>query len=141
MESMPPILHLSLPVRDLSECRAFYLDVLGCELGREHPLFIDVWFYGLQLTLQQFPDQVLSDEQRGVRHFGVTLGADELSALLARLDAHPVQWLSPVSTDYAGTPQEQTKAKLLDPSGNAIELKTYVDPSAVFAGPLRPGTP
>jgi uncharacterized protein len=141
MESMPPILHLSLPVRDLSECRAFYVDVLGCELARERPTFIDVWFYGLQLTLQEYPDQVLSDEQRGVRHFGVTLAADELTELLARLATHPVQWLSPVSTDYPGTPQEQTKAKVLDPSGNAIELKTYVDPSAVFAGPLRPGTP
>lgn len=138
---MPPILHLSLPVRDLAECRAFYVDVLGCELGRERPTFIDVWFYGLQLTLQEHPDQVLPDEQRGVRHFGVTLSADELAELLARLDTHTVRWLSPVSTDYAGTPQEQTKAKVLDPSGNAIELKTYVDPAAAFATPFRPGTP
>jgi uncharacterized protein len=138
---MPPVLHLSLPVRDLAESRAFYVDVLGCELAREHPTFIDVWFYGLQLTLQERPDQVLSDEQRGVRHFGVTLSADELNELLARLDAHPVQWLSPPTTDYPGTPQEQTKAKVLDPSGNAIELKTYVDSSAVFARPIRRETP
>jgi hypothetical protein len=130
---MPPILHLSLPVRDLAESRAFYVDVLGCDVGRERPEFIDVWFYGLQLTLQAQPDQVLSDEQRGVRHFGVALSAAELDELLARLDAHPVRWLSPVSTDYPGTAQEQTKAKVLDPSGNAIELKTYVDPAAAFA--------
>ncbi len=141
MVSMPPVLHLSLPVRDLAESRAFYVDVLGCELAREHPMFIDVWFYGLQLTLQERPDQVLSDEQRGVRHFGVTLSADELGELLARLDSYPVRWLSPLTTDYPGTPQEQTKAKLLDPSGNAIELKTYVDPSAVFARRVIPGTP
>ncbi len=134
---MAPILHLSLPVRDLAESRAFYLDVLGCAIGRERSTFIDVWFYGLQLTLHERPEQVLPDEQRGVRHFGVTLDADDLAALLARLDAHSVQWLSPVSTDYPGTPQEQTKAKVLDPSGNAIELKTYVDPSAAFARPAR----
>ena len=42
-------------------------------------------------------------------------------------------WVSPVSTDYPGTPHEQTKAKLADPSGNVIELKTYVDPTAAFA--------
>ena len=42
-------------------------------------------------------------------------------------------WVSPVSTDYPGTPKEQTKAKLADPSGNVIELKTYVDPPAAFA--------
>lgn len=141
MESMPPILHLSLPVRDLAETRAFYVDLLGCEIGREQPTSIDVWFYGLQLNLQEHPEQVLPDEQRGVRHFGVTLGADELTELLDRLATHPVEWLSPVATDYRGTPQEQTKAKVLDPSGNAIEVKTYVDPSAVFAGPVRPGRP
>jgi extradiol dioxygenase family protein len=132
MGAMDPILHLSLPVRDLAEAKQFYAGLLGCEIGRERPEFIDVWFYGLQLTLQHQPEQVLPDEQRGVRHFGVTLGHDELSELLARLDGAPVTWLSPVSTVYAGTPQEQTKAKILDPSGNAIELKAYVDPSAAF---------
>ncbi len=139
MDGVPPILHLSLPIRDLAEIRTFYVDVLGCEIGRERPTFIDVWFYGLQLTLQEHPDQLLNDEQRGNRHFGVALGADELTALLARLDTHAVEWLSPVCTDYAGTPREQTKAKLLDPSGNVIELKTYVDPAAAFESGVIPG--
>ena len=40
---------------------------------------------------------------------------------------HPIRWVDPVSTDYAGTPKEQTKAKLLDPSGNVIEIKAYAD--------------
>jgi uncharacterized protein len=134
---MDPVLHLSLPVRDLESSKAFYVEVLGCPLGRERPGFIDVWFFGLQLTLQQHPEQVLPAEQRGVRHFGVTLSAADLAALLARLERHEVEWLHEVSTDYAGTPQEQTKAKLLDPSGNAIELKAYADFSAAFEVPAR----
>ncbi|MCU1456720.1 MAG: putative dioxygenase of extradiol dioxygenase family [Actinomycetia bacterium] len=129
---MDPILHLSLPVRDLEESRHFYVDVLGCERGRERPDFIDVWFYGLQLTLQLRPDQVLPAEHRGVRHFGVTLDASELTTLLTRLATHPVEFLSPVTTDHRGTSHEQTKTKILDPSGNAIELKSYVDPAAAF---------
>jgi extradiol dioxygenase family protein len=133
---MDPILHLSLPVRDLAESRRFYVDVLGCEIGREPEDFIDVWFYGLQLTLHLAPEQVQSAEERGVRHFGVTLSHAELSALLTHLEGQPVEWLSPVSTDYPGTPREQTKAKLLDPSGNVIEVKAYVDPSAAFETPL-----
>jgi extradiol dioxygenase family protein len=68
-----------------------------------------------------------------VRHFGVTLGADELRELLTRLDASGVEWVSRVRTDCAGTSQEQTKAKIADPSGNVIELKTYADPNKVFA--------
>jgi extradiol dioxygenase family protein len=133
-----PILHLSLPVRDLAEAKRFYVEALGCDPGREYPDWCDVWFYGMQLTLQERPDQVLADEQRGDRHFGVTLTADELDHLLERVGGHPVRWLAPVTIDYAGTPQEQRKAKILDPSGNAIEIKAYVDREAAFATLGRP---
>ncbi len=132
---MQPILHLSLPVTDLDSSRAFYVDTLGCPLARERERFIDVWFYGLQLTLHEHPDQVLTPELQGVRHFGVTLDGDELTVLLARLEARDVEWLSRVHTDDPGTAQEQTKAKIVDPSGNVIELKTYVDPAAAFTLP------
>ncbi len=70
---------------------------------------------------------------RAVRHFGVTVPAEELTALLARLASRTVEWVRPVQTDYAGTPREQTKAMIADPSGNAIELKAYADPAAAFA--------
>ena len=129
---MEPILHLSFPVRDLARSIAFYVDVLGCELGRVHDEFADVWFYGMQVSLQAQPEQVLEPELRGVRHFGVTLGAEDLRATLQRLDTHGVAWLSKVATDHAGTPKEQTKAKILDPDGNAIELKSYVDPASAL---------
>jgi len=39
----------------------------------------------------------------------------------------------PVTTVHGGTPRQQTKCKLADPSGNVIELKTYADPEAAFA--------
>ncbi len=131
---MEPILHLSLPVRDLDESVDFYENVLGCDVGRVRERFVDVWFFGMQVTLHAEPDQVLSPEQRGVHHFGVTVDADNLRRLVERAQAHHVVFLSALSTDYAGTPREQTKAKILDPSGNAIELKTYVDPEAAFFG-------
>lgn len=129
---MDPILHLSLPVADLEAARAFYVDTLGCGAGRVADGWIDVWFFGLQLTLQEHPDQVLSAKQTGVRHFGVTVGADTLSELIARAEAADVDWVHPLTTDYGGTPREQTKAKLRDPSGNVIELKSYVDPAVAF---------
>ena len=130
---MEPILHLSFPVRDLAHSIAFYVDGLGCELGRVRDEFADVWFFGMQISLHAQPEQVLAPELRGVRHFGVTLGAEELHATLKRLDAHRVVWLSTVATEYAGTPNEQTKAKVLDPDGNAIELKSYADPASALA--------
>jgi extradiol dioxygenase family protein len=128
-----PILHLSFPVRNLTQSVAFYVDVLGCDLGRERDEFADVWFFGMQVTLHAQPEQVLGSELRGVRHFGVTLAADDLHTTLERLESHGVVWLSKVATDYPGTPNEQTKAKVLDPDGNAIELKSYADPAAALA--------
>jgi extradiol dioxygenase family protein len=127
-----PILHLSIPVRDLDESVDFYVDVLGCELGRVQDRFADVWFFGMQVTLHERPAEVFTFETRGVHHFGVTLSAPELRKLLERVDAHGVPYLSELTTEYAGTPREQTKAKIVDPSANAIELKTYVDPDAAF---------
>jgi extradiol dioxygenase family protein len=133
MESAAPILHLSLPIRDLEEAREFYVNALGCKIGRVRETWIDVWFHGMQLTLHARPNQVLPLDPGNVRHFGITLGADELMALLQRLEARPTQWLKRPTTDYAGTPRAQTKAMIADPSGNAIELKTYADPAAAFA--------
>jgi uncharacterized protein len=122
-----PILHLSIPVRDLAEARQFYVDRLGCEAARAREGYQDVWFYGLQLTLQDRPDQVTSLSAGGVGHFGVTLARHDFDAAVTRLQAGDVTWVVPVTTEGEGTPVEQTKTKIADPSGNVIELKTYAD--------------
>jgi hypothetical protein len=128
-----PILHLSLPVRDLAEAKAFYAGTLGCEIGRERDGWFDAWFHGMQLTLHLEPGQVLPVDPANVRHFGVTLDAADLAALFTLLESRPVRWLKRPTTDDAGTAREQTKAMIADPSGNAIELKTYADPQSAFA--------
>jgi extradiol dioxygenase family protein len=130
-----PILHLSLPVRDLAESRKFYVDLLGCQPGREHEGWMDVWFYGMQVTLHKQPDQVLTADQAGVRHFGVTLTEEQFDAIIARLAGHPVRWLRPVATDHRGSSRQQTKATVSDPSGNAIELKWYAEPAVGLERP------
>jgi extradiol dioxygenase family protein len=43
--------------------------------------------------------------------------------------------LVPVTTDDAGRQTEQTKAKVVDPSGNVIEVKTYPDVAAALELP------
>jgi hypothetical protein len=120
-------------VRDLAAAREFYVDGLGCELGRVRDGWADVWFHGMQVTLHEQPADVVEPGVNAVRHFGVTLRLDELTAVLARLESRPVEWVRPLQTDYAGTSREQTKAMIADPSGNAIELKAYADPAAAFA--------
>jgi uncharacterized protein len=127
-----PILHLSIPVRDLGEARQFYVDTLGSTAARAREGYQDVWFYGMQLTLQCRPEEVAAPRPDSVRHFGVTLEREEFDAITSRLAAQGVPWVSPISTDHQGTPIEQTKTKIADPSGNVIELKTYRDVSAAL---------
>lgn len=129
---MEPTLHLSLPVRDLAQARDFYVGVLGCQPGRERDGWADVWFFGMQVTLQHRPEEVLPPELVGTRHFGATLDGADLEALLTSLSQHPVDWVRSPSVDHPGTPQEQRKAKLRDPSGNVIELKSYSNVSAAL---------
>jgi hypothetical protein len=127
-----PILHLSIPVRDLVEARSFYVDTLGCEAAREREGYQDVWFYGMQVTLHDRPDEAAGLASGSVRHFGVALGRNDFDAVVARLLAADVRWVSPVSTDDEGKPIEQTKLKIADPSGNVIEVKTYADVAAAL---------
>ena len=95
---MDPILHLSIVVGDLEAARAFYVDLLGCTPGRRAPDWMDVWFFGLQLTLQAQPEAVLNAAQGGKRHFGVTLDRETFDALTRRIDEAGVLWLDPVTT-------------------------------------------
>jgi hypothetical protein len=127
-----PILHLSLPVRDMEEARDFYVRALGCQPARQRDDFVDVWFFGLQLTLHDRPDEATGLTPGSSRHFGVTLGRDEFEQLVERLERTGVEWVSPVTTEDAGLLTEQTKAKIVDPSGNVIEVKSYRDVQAAL---------
>ncbi len=129
---MQPILHLSIPVRDIDEARDFYVHTLGCQAARARSGFTDVWFFGMQVTLQDRPDEASALRPGGCRHFGVTLSRDDFDAMTARLTASGIEWLVPVSTDDKGRSTEQTKAKIADPSGNVIEFKTYRDVEAAL---------
>jgi uncharacterized protein len=135
-----PILHLSIPVRDLEVARQFYVDTLGCRAARARAGYQDIWFYGMQVTLHERPDEAATLPVGSVRHFGVTLDREDFEAVLTHLATRQVQWLTPVSADDEGEATEQTKVKLADPSGNVIELKTYVDvESALELPPLLDG--
>ena len=133
-----PIAHQSLAVRDLTEARDFYVEVLGCPQGRRDEATVDIWLFGTQVTLHDAPDEVEAATDRFARHFGVTLERADFDAVMARLDQHSTIWLRPRRTEYGGTVREQTKAMIADPSGNAIEFKTYPDPVNALEIPQDP---
>lgn len=129
------VLHLSLPVCDLAASREFYVDVLGCRLGRAQVEFVDVWFYGLQLTLQRRPDEVRPVTDQGARHFGVALpDKRQFDDLVQRLRTTiGVHWVTQPIGHPAETLSGKSAFKIADPSGNVIEIKHYADPTEFLA--------
>lgn len=128
MAAAGPTLHLSLPVGDLDAARRFYVEAFGCRVGREREDWIDIWFFGMQLTLQHRPDQVRPLDEQGVRHFGVVLDdAATYLALIERLDAAGVAWLSAPTVHDVATLSSKVGGKVADPSGNVVEVKYYDD--------------
>ena len=121
-----PVLHLSLPVNDLHAARDFYEHTLGCRIGRTREDWFDAWFFGLQLTLQLRPLEVMDTSRQGVRHFGVVLPSmSEFKELVKRIDASGYQWITKPENHTGAELSGKLGGKLADPSGNVIEIKYY----------------
>ena len=121
-----PVLHLSLPVNDLHAARDFYEHTLGCRIGRTREDWFDAWFFGMQLTLQLRPLEVIDTSRQGVRHFGVVLPSlSEFNDLVKRIHASGCQWISKPENHTDAELSGKLGGKLADPSGNIIEIKYY----------------
>jgi len=126
------IFHLSFPVRDLRAARDFYCTYLGATVGRDAGEWLDILLFGHQVTLHERPSEVLAPEARGVRHFGVVLPWDRWQAVGRTLEDLGCPLVMAPTIAHAGTPREQGKILLCDPSDNLIEIKAYRDVSAVL---------
>ncbi|HSO00397.1 MAG TPA: VOC family protein [Candidatus Nanopelagicales bacterium] len=135
-----PPFHLAFPVNDIEATRRFYVDVLGCRLGREAERWIDFDFFGHQISahLVDRPDLVaatnlVDGDDIPVRHFGAVLPWADWHALRDRLREVGVRFLVEPHIRFQGEPGEQATMFITDPSGNAIELKSFQDPARLFA--------
>ena len=68
-----------------------------------------------------------------VPHFGVVLDWADWHELAQRLERQGVPFVIAPGTRFAGKAGEQATFFLYDPSGNAIEFKSFRDPSQLFA--------
>jgi extradiol dioxygenase family protein len=134
---MPPF-HLAFPVKDLESTRAFYEGVLGARVGRVSDHWIDFDFWGHQISahVTEIAPENTTSEVDGhavpLRHFGVVLPWDEWHALADRLKGHTEFLLSP-RVRFLGAPGEQATLFIRDPSGNALEFKSFRYPERLFA--------
>ncbi|MEJ7745676.1 MAG: VOC family protein [Luteimonas sp.] len=116
--------HLSFAVPDLRTAVQFYVDVLGCKVGRDAGSWLDVLLFGHQLTLHQASEQ---HPARAIDHFGVLLTEPQWQALIERLQCSGVDFAMPPRVSDVGMPDERGKLLLRDPTGNLIEFKYHAN--------------
>lgn len=132
--------HLAIPVDDLDAARTFYCDLIGCGVGRTAPRWVDLNFFGHQVTLHRVDEHDVSGDTNAVdgdsvpaRHFGVVLGRDDWQSLADRLQGAGCEFLIAPRIRFAGEVGEQATMFLRDPAGNALEFKSFKDPAQLFA--------
>ena len=135
-----PLFHLAFPVRDIAEARRFYGDLLGCPEGRSAGHWVDFDFYGHQIVAHLAPEETghkatsdVDGHAVPVRHFGAILPMGEWERLAAKLQAANTKFVIEPYVRFKGEAGEQATMFFLDPSGNALEFKSFADMSQVFA--------
>jgi len=133
--------HIAFPVHDLPAARAFYGGIMGCREGRSSDHWIDFDLYGHQIVAHLDTAR----EARGpihnpvdghdvpVPHFGVILDRADWDDLAARLSAAGTDFVIAPYVRFEGEVGEQATMFFHDPSGNALEFKSFASDDMIFA--------
>jgi len=137
---MNNLFYLAFPVNDLAAAREFYGGVLECEEGRCSDHWVDFNLYGHQIVTHLAPNSAgvkahnsVDTDQVPIPHFGVVLPMDQWNELAERLKSKGVEFIIEPKVRFKGEVGEQATMFFLDPSGNALEFKSFNDFSLVFA--------
>ena len=129
---MANLFHQSIAVHNIDETIEFYCNILGCEIGRKAANWVDINFFGHQLTAQLSPKNVVPTDTAWqgkrlfpVRHFGIVLIEKEWEKLKLRIEQTKTDWLIKPTTYYQAEVNEQKSFFVKDPSGYALEFKTF----------------
>jgi uncharacterized protein len=128
-----PIFHLAFPIATISQAKEFYVQGLGCTLGRETKNSIILGLYGHQLV-GHITDIPLTT-QRGIypRHFGIVFPhLDMWQELEQRATAQQLIYRQPAKQRFRDEVTEHYAFFLEDPFYNLLEFKYYVQPEAVL---------
>ena len=141
MKKLTPF-HVAVPVYDLEEARKFYREVLGCGEGRSDVHWTDFDLYGHQFVIHLKPRPTeelkhhlnpVDGHDIPVPHFGVVLEWNDWLELEKRVKSYGVKFIIEPYIRFKGLPGEQATMFFLDPSGNALEFKSFQDINQLFA--------
>lgn len=126
------LFHLAFPMTDLEATRKFYVEGLGCTLGRKSDSAMILGLAGHQIVAHLAKESV---EQKGIypRHFGLVFTNEkDWQALVDRAKAKGLKFYQEPRHRYPGQRTEHRTFFLEDPSHNLLEFKHYTNESAIF---------
>jgi len=132
--------HLAFPVLDLEQTEKFYVEVIGCSIGRRTPNSINFNFHGHQIVahlVEVMPDNTYDGKIDGKKvppfHFGLIMEWNEWNHFSNLLTKSDFSFRIRPHIRYPGKVGEQATMFLNDPSGNALEFKSFRDDERLFA--------
>lgn len=127
------LFHLAFPIHDIEAAKRFYIEGLGCRLGRESNGAVTFGLGEHQLVAHVV--EKAPNDQKGIypRHFGlVFLSKGPWQALADRAKAKGLTFYQQPRVRFPGTRIEHHTFFLEDPSKNLLEFKHYTHESAIF---------
>jgi len=131
--------HLAIPVNNLQEAKFFYGTTLDCSQGRSSDTWVDYDFFGHQLvihldeSLGKKSFNYVDGENVPIPHFGVVLKWNDWCMLRNDLESKNIDFIIQPCIRFEGKIGEQATMFFLDPSGNALEFKSFKNMSQLFA--------
>jgi extradiol dioxygenase family protein len=138
MSNLTPF-HLAIPVDNLSKCRDFYKQTLGCKEGRSSDHWVDFDFFGHQLVIhykekseEKSHENLVDGKDVPIPHFGVVLEWEKFQELSKMLVSKKIKFIIEPYIRFEGLAGEQATMFFKDPSGNALEFKSFKDFNQIF---------
>ncbi len=137
MEHAP--FHMSLPCYSITKTKAFYVDIIGAEVGRNSSRWIDINLFGNQITFTKsgefnfvFRAYKFGDTVLPSFHFGVIVDEQTWESMYKKLNTSQFDITTEVTflKDKIG---EHRSFFVQDPNGHSLEFKTFAKQSEMFA--------
>tara|TARA_B100001250_G_C19786166_1_gene784252 strand:+ start:244 stop:675 length:432 start_codon:yes stop_codon:yes gene_type:complete len=131
--------HLAFPVTSITKTINWYVQVLGCTIGRKSENWVDFNFFGHQISAHKVQNQIKSSATNPVdghnipsRHFGIILKMNQWDQLCDRLTNLNINFIIEPNTRFKGEKGEQATFFIQDPSKNVLEFKTFKNDNMIF---------
>jgi len=140
MTSLTPF-HLAVPVNNLSQARSFYSNTLSFKEGRSDSHWVDYDFFGHQFVIHEDKNHqpnpkafsIVDGHEVPVPHFGVVLAWNDFHEFAKKLENLNIDFVIKPYIRFQGKPGEQATMFFKDPSGNALEFKSFKNMDQIFA--------